>query len=99
LTQKAIPAATKSQTQSPKSSSSDVKGKKLSYKLQLELESLPLEIETLELQVESLQKLVNDPDFFTQEASVSDPVLSDLADSEQSLKKAYDRWDEIEGMF
>jgi ATP-binding cassette subfamily F protein uup len=99
LTQKVTPVATKSQSQSPKTSSPEVKGKKLSYKLQLELESLPLKIETLELQVESLQKLVNDPNFFTQEASKSDPVLADLAESEKALKLTYERWDEIEGMF
>jgi ATP-binding cassette subfamily F protein uup len=99
LTQKIPPAATKSKTQSPKSSLPEVKGKKLSFKLQLELESLPLKIETLETQVESLQKLVNAPNFFTQEASKSDPILADLADSEQTLKQTYLRWDEIEGMF
>jgi len=98
LTQKVAPTATKSQSQSPKNSSSDVKGKKLSYKLQLELESLPLKIESLDLKVESLQKLVNDPKFFTQDASKSDPVLTDLANAEQSLKQTYERWDEIEGM-
>jgi ATP-binding cassette subfamily F protein uup len=98
LTQKVSPSATKSKSQSPKSSSPEVKGKKLSYKLQLELESLPLKIETLETQVESLQKLVNDSDFFTQESSKSDPVLANLADVEQSLKQTYERWGEIEGM-
>ena len=97
-TQKVTPAATKSPTQSPKSSSPEVKAKKLSYKLQLELESLPLEIETLETQVESLQKSVNAADFFTQEASKSDPVLAELAETEQKLSLAYERWDEIEGM-
>jgi ATP-binding cassette subfamily F protein uup len=96
--QKTSSSATKSQTKSPKSSSPEVKGKKLSYKLQLELESLPLKIETLELQVESLQKSVNAPDFFTQEALKSDPVLADLADAELTLKQTYERWDEIEGM-
>ena len=99
LIQKIIPAATKSKTQSPKSSDPEVKVKKLSYKLQLELESLPLKIEMLETQVEGLQKLVNAPNFFTQEATKSDSVLADLADSEQTLKQTYLRWDEIEGMF
>ena len=36
---------------------------KLSYKLQLELESLPATIESLEQQVEEFQQTVNDPDF------------------------------------
>ena len=98
LTHKLTPVATKSQTQSPKNGLPEVKVKKLSYKLQLELESLPLKIESLETQVESLQKLVNAPDFFTQEASKLDPVLLDLADSEKMLKQTYERWDEIEGM-
>jgi ATP-binding cassette subfamily F protein uup len=97
-TQKMSKPETKSQTQSPKSSSPEVKTKKLSYKLQLELESLPLKIETLETLVASLQKSVNAPDFFTQETSKSDPVLTELANSEEMLKQAYDRWDEIEGM-
>jgi ATP-binding cassette subfamily F protein uup len=98
LTQKVAPSATKSQSQGPKSSSPEVKGKKLSYKLQLELESLPLKIETLETQVENLQKLVVDPTFYKQESSKSDPVLASLADAEQTLKQTYERWDEIEGM-
>jgi ATP-binding cassette subfamily F protein uup len=98
LTQKTLKTETKSKTQSPKGNLPDTKGKKLSYKLQLELESLPLKIESFETKVEGLQKLVNHPDFFTQEASKSDPVLADLADAEQTLKQTYERWDEIEGM-
>lgn len=97
-TQKTATVATKSQTQSPKSNSSPVKGKKLSYKLQLELESLPLKIEALEKQVKSLQELVNAPNFFAQGASISDPVLADLAETENLLNQSYERWDEIEAM-
>jgi ATP-binding cassette subfamily F protein uup len=96
--QKVAPVATKSQTQSPKNSLPEVKGKKLSYKLQLELESLPLKIETLENQVNSLQELVNAPNFFTQGTSKSDPVLADLAETEKLLNESYERWDEIEAM-
>lgn len=97
-TQKVAAIATKSQTQSPKNSSPQVKGKKLSYKLQLELESLPLKIETLENKVKSLQELINAPDFFAQGTSKSDPVLADLAETEKMLNQSYERWDEIEAM-
>jgi ATP-binding cassette subfamily F protein uup len=94
-TQKATKIDTKSKVS--KTNSPVVKSKKLSYKLQLELESLPLKIETLEIQVVSLQKLVNKPEFFTQDTSKSDPILADLANAEQTLKKTYERWDEIDG--
>ena len=96
--QKGKPTETKSKKQSPKSNSPEVKTKKLSYKLQLELESLPLEIETLESKVEELQKVVNEPNFFAQEAAESNSVLATLADVEKALQQAYERWDEIEGM-
>ncbi|WP_293764501.1 ATP-binding cassette domain-containing protein, partial [uncultured Paraglaciecola sp.] len=98
LTQKSSQSETKSKTQSPKNIPPESKGKKLSYKLQLELESLPLKIESFETKVEDFQKLVNHPNFFSQESSKSDPILADLADAEQTLKQTYERWDEIEGM-
>ncbi|MBL4629692.1 MAG: ATP-binding cassette domain-containing protein, partial [Paraglaciecola sp.] len=97
-TKKTTITETKLKVPSPKIDSPVVKTKKLTYKLQLELESLPLQIETLEAQVKSLQKLVNGKDFFSQDASKSDPVLADLAESEKTLNQAYSRWDEIEGM-
>lgn len=96
--QKVSKTETKTPTQSPKGSSNEVKGKKLSYKLQLELESLPLKIETLEADVSQIQILVNEPDFFKQDGSKSEPVLLRLAEAEKLLQQAYDRWDEIEGM-
>ncbi|MEP1446836.1 MAG: ABC transporter ATP-binding protein [Paraglaciecola sp.] len=96
--QKVTKVATKPQTQSPKNISTEVKGKKLSYKLQLELESLPLKIETLENQIENLQQLVNAPDFFSQGAAKSDPILAELAETEALLNQSYERWDEIEAL-
>ncbi|MBU3002801.1 ATP-binding cassette ATPase Uup [Paraglaciecola arctica] len=96
--QKVTKVATKPQTQSPKNISAEVKAKKLSYKLQLELESLPLKIESLENQIENLQQLVNSPDFFSQGAEKSDPVLAELAETEKLLNQSYERWDEIEAL-
>lgn len=96
--QKVTKVATKPQTQSPKNISAEVKVKKLSYKLQLELESLPLKIESLENQIENLQQLVNAPDFFSQGAAKSDPILAELAETEEMLNQSYQRWDEIEAL-
>jgi ATP-binding cassette subfamily F protein uup len=93
---------TKSIPQSPKPddvvANPGAKSKKLTYKLQLELESLPLKIENLETQVQKLQTLVNDPGFFKQDTSTSDPLLAELTEAQNVLKQTYDRWDEIESI-
>jgi len=72
--------------------------KKLSYKLQLELETLPATIETLEQRVEECQQTVNDPDFFKQDPAESNSALQKLAELQAQLEQAYARWDELESM-
>ncbi|MDN4504225.1 ABC transporter ATP-binding protein [Alteromonadaceae bacterium BrNp21-10] len=74
------------------------KPKKLSFKLQLELEKLPSELEKMEQQLDELQSQVNDPDFFKQDASQSRQKLDELAEVEQRLAAAYARWEELESM-
>ncbi len=49
--------------ESPKSAPSKTKQKKLSYKLQRELEALPQILEELEVEIAALQDIVNSPDF------------------------------------
>lgn len=83
---------------SPKSKPSMRKNKKLSYKHQLELDSLPTTIEELENNLEILQSELSDPNFFKQESSASNQKLAELAKIEKLLSGAYDRWDELEGM-
>ena len=83
---------------SPKPKSSPRKSKKLSYKLQLELDSLPAVIETLEEQTQNLQTEISDPSFFKQDSATSNQKLSTLAELEEKLSEAYARWDELEGM-
>lgn len=83
-------------SQKPKASPG--KTKKLSYKLKLELEQLPAQIEELEQQLEQLQQRVNDPEFFKQDASISQPALEQLTDLQQQLESAYLRWDELEAL-
>lgn len=90
--------ATNTRSDSPKPNNVAPKGKKLSFKLQHELESLPSKIDLLEKEIASLQIKVNDPDFFKQEASTSNQTLADLAQAEQALSQCYARWDELESM-
>ncbi|WP_340611065.1 ABC transporter ATP-binding protein [Xenorhabdus bharatensis] len=71
---------------------------KISYHLLRELEQLPSLLETLEQEIEQLQAKVSDPDFFNQSHEVTQNVLQDLANKEQSLEKAFDRWQELEMM-
>ena len=83
---------------SPKAKPSPRKSKKLSYKLQLELDSLPAVIEKLEQQTQNLQSEISDPSFFKQDSTTSNQKLSELVELEHQLSEAYERWDELEGM-
>lgn len=94
-----VPATeTSSKSESPKPKPSTAKNKKLSYKFQLELEQLPVRIDELEQELEQLQQLVNDPEFFKQDASASQSKLEQLACAQEQLDQAYSRWDELESM-
>ncbi len=74
------------------------KAKKLSYKLQRELEELPARLEQLESDIEALQMQVNDPNFFSQDVEATQPVLDKLSQAEQDLEIAFERWEELESM-
>ncbi|MBN7820557.1 ABC transporter ATP-binding protein [Bowmanella yangjiangensis] len=85
-----------SQTAAPKASVQ--KNKKLSYKLQLELEQLPAQIEALELQIQTLESQVNDPDFFKQDPNETATMLEQLTQAQQALETAFARWEELDSM-
>ncbi|EGR2797847.1 ABC transporter ATP-binding protein [Vibrio navarrensis] len=72
--------------------------KKLSYKLQRELEALPERLEQLETDIEALQEQVNSADFFSQPVEKTQPVLDKLTALEQELEIAFERWEELEAM-
>lgn len=69
---------------------------KLSYKLQRELEQLPQTLETLEARIDELQGEISAADFFNQPHEVTQPVLQALADAEQALEEAFERWEYLE---
>ncbi|GMQ46504.1 ABC transporter ATP-binding protein [Vibrio sp. 10N] len=74
------------------------KPKKLSYKLQRELEALPGLLEQLEQEIEQLQETVNDPAFFAKPVEETQPILDSLSAKEQELDVAFERWEELEAM-
>jgi ATP-binding cassette subfamily F protein uup len=97
------PVITVVSNKSPKASSSSsekspVKAKKLSYKLQLELDELPRRIEMLEALVESLSADVAAPDFGTKPHTEMTAKLDELNEAQTALDAAMERWMELEAM-
>ncbi|MDD9194696.1 ABC transporter ATP-binding protein [Aliivibrio sp. S3MY1] len=91
--EKAEPVAAKTQTVEQAA-----KPKKLSYKLQRELEQLPETLEKLENEITELQEKVNSASFFQQDPKKTDEVLGRLAQAEQELEVAFERWEELEAL-
>ncbi|WP_299586397.1 ATP-binding cassette domain-containing protein [uncultured Microbulbifer sp.] len=77
--------------------SPQVKKKKLSYKLQRELDGLPALIEQLEGEVNAIETEMADPAFYQQEQAGMQERLNLLADKQSQLEVAFDRWSELEG--
>ncbi|ABV37080.1 ABC transporter-related protein [Shewanella sediminis HAW-EB3] len=72
--------------------------KKLSYKLQRELEALPATMEQLEQEVEALQEKISAPEFYAQEQEKISLQLELLANKEQELEVCFERWEELESL-
>jgi len=72
------------------------KKKKLSYKLQRELEQIPETIASLESEVESLQGEISDPSFYDQERSAIEAKTERLGVAQSELEKTIERWMELE---
>jgi ATP-binding cassette subfamily F protein uup len=73
-----------------------VGGKKLSYKLQRELEQLPGEIEELEILQNQLNDKISAPGFYDQDAKTVRNVTTSLKQAEAALERCYLRWAELE---
>ncbi|CAM5318674.1 ATP-binding protein Uup OS=Stutzerimonas stutzeri OX=316 GN=uup PE=3 SV=1 [Stutzerimonas stutzeri] len=70
--------------------------KKLSYKLQRELEALPGQIDAAEQAIAALQAQVSDPAFYQQPAEVTGAALARLEAVQQELDRLLERWAELE---
>lgn len=75
---------------------SSVKVKKLSYKLQRELDELPSLIETLENDIDFLQEQVAQPAFYDKDYNETRDVLDALSNKQKQLDTAMNRWAELE---
>ncbi|MDP8162529.1 ABC transporter ATP-binding protein [Pasteurella skyensis] len=80
------------------SPSKNTKKVKLSYKENLELDALPQKMEQLETEIETLQQEVNSAEFFAREPSYTKAQLQKLADKEQELEQAFERWEVLENI-
>lgn len=74
------------------------KNRKLSYKLQLELDGLPARLEQLEDKINALQAEVNQPDFFSLPVESTKATLDALQQAESDLEQAFARWEELEAV-
>ena len=70
--------------------------RKLSYKLQRELDALPDQIATLEQRVAELRVIVNDAGFYQRPHGEVQESLDALRDAEREVEVAVDRWGELE---
>ena len=70
--------------------------KKLSYKLQRELDALPDAIAELEEKLAALTEQTSAANFYNQDFSETEPVLKALAETQQALDTATERWIELE---
>lgn len=73
-------------------------GKKLSYKLQLELDALPRRIEALEDELHRLQEEMSDSAFYQQAPEEVSRKTTLLSDKNTELQRVYERWEELESM-
>jgi ATP-binding cassette subfamily F protein uup len=70
--------------------------RKLSYKLQRELDALPAEIERLEGRVAELRAIVTDVGFYQRPHGDVQQALEELRSAEQEVETAVDRWGDLE---
>ncbi len=93
-----VPAREPESVSQAKAAPAQKKNRKLSYKLQLELEALPARLEQLESRIEQLQTDINMPDFFNRPSAETQAVLDALKQAETELDDAFLRWEALEAM-
>ena len=81
----------------PAQESAEPAKKKLSYKLQRELEEIPGKIDALEQEMAAVQEQVSDPAFYQQSVQVTTEVLARLEGLQKEMDELLERWAELEG--
>jgi ATP-binding cassette subfamily F protein uup len=75
-----------------------LKGRKMSFKEQKELENLPQTIEQLETELSDLNEAMAQPGFYQQSRDDISRCQSELADKQLKLESAYLRWEVLEAL-
>jgi len=81
----------------PVAAVADASKKKLSYKLQRELEMLPGQIDAVEQRMAAAQEEVNAPNFYQRPIEETSAVLAKLELMQGELDALVERWAELEG--
>jgi len=92
---KPTPAAAK-KSPSPGNDKSGKAPRKLGYMQQRELEQLPQQIDALEKEQQKLYEMLSDPELYRNEKEDIADLQKALAQVEVDIKKAYERWEELE---
>ena len=71
---------------------------RLSYKDKRELESLPETIEALEEAIDAIQSQLADPNLYKDQPEQVPILNGELADRQQQLTTAYERWEQLDGL-
>ncbi|GGY58969.1 ABC transporter ATP-binding protein [Bacterioplanes sanyensis] len=93
---KAAKSAAKAAETQPEAAAT--KGKKLSYKLQRELDALPDQIAAAEAKRDELLALTSSADFYSQSSDYVQQQLALLTAAEEQLNQLEERWLELEEM-
>ena len=67
--------------------------KKLSYKDQRELEQLPDRMESIETEIGEIESKMADNEFFMKPVTETQPVIDKLAQLNEELEQALERWE------
>ena len=94
---KARPRPAPAQSNAPKSDAPKVY-KRLTYKLQYELDNLPGKMEGLQKEIEDLERILDDAELFTRDRSSFDTASKRLAEARGELESSELRWLELEDM-
>ncbi len=86
----------KSATDEEQSAGTKPARRKLSYKLQRELDALPNNIDTLENEIAELEKAVNEPSFYEQSREEINTRFAELESLRKELETKIARWEELE---
>ncbi|MAY01305.1 MAG: ABC transporter ATP-binding protein [Oceanospirillaceae bacterium] len=96
--EKKAAAEKKADTAPVKAEESKSAGKKLSYKLQRELDMLPDQIAAAEAERDALAAKAGEPDFYSGDADAIQKTLEALSAAEAKIEALEERWLELEEM-